>query len=229
MSEPDQPQPLTDPSQWTGPVRPGQAPAPPRDRATTAVIVAAVAVVVTQVPGPLLAHDAQRRWREVDAAGGSPSDVTTLYERAETLGLVVLVVAWFLTCLWLSHARAVVEVRSPDSPHARSRVWVWCGWFVPVVMLWFPYQVVRDVLRVRSHPAAKDDVVSWWWSCLVFLVALRVETSLIPVDDLHSSLSMLVPASAITTVLAVVACVRWLGVVRAIAADQRTLLSSPPR
>ena len=39
---------------------------------------------------------------------------------------------------------------SRGSEHARRSGWAWGGWVTPVVALWFPFQVVRDVRQAVS-------------------------------------------------------------------------------
>ncbi len=70
----------------------------------------------------------------------------------------VQLAAAVVTCLWLWQSRVLAEAVSPGRGHARSRVWVWLGWIVPVVAFWFPYQVVRDVraATVVVRDAASD-------------------------------------------------------------------------
>jgi hypothetical protein len=93
----------------------------------------------------------------------------------------------FLTWLWRSRVNAERLCRAE---HRLSRGWTIGAWFVPVVNLWFPKQVVDDIWRT-SRPGVPADtyrvdgltpsplVSVWWYSLLanVLVVAvLRVET-----------------------------------------------------
>lgn len=90
--------------------------------------------------------------------------------------LVAMLVAAVLFTAWLSRARDNAEAISP-LPHVRGRAWIVLGWIVPVVNLWFPYQVVQsiwrtsDPSRVAGGPTnvpTSPLVVGWWVSYLVF-------------------------------------------------------------
>lgn len=95
--------------------------------------------------------------------------------------------ATFLTWLW--RARVNAERICP-AKHRRSEGWTIGSWFVPVVNLWFPRQVVDDIWRT-SRPGVPADtyrvdglehsplVRAWWYAILAnaaVLVLLRFET-----------------------------------------------------
>ncbi|WP_370186160.1 DUF4328 domain-containing protein [Aeromicrobium sp.] len=178
------------------------------------------------LPRYWLARDAEDQWTSGAAAGRSPEEFFTPYEVVDLVGYLVLLGAFVVTCLWLWRARRNVELLSPTSPHARSRGWVWGGWLVPVVSLWFPFQVVRDVLRVRSHHPSSGSRVGWWWGAFIVAnVATGVESLLVPTDLESTGVGDLPAFAAVSTVAWVVASVVWIRVVRAVAADQEELLA----
>ena len=79
---------------------------------------------------------------------------------------------YVVSCGWLHSARKAACVISPGVPHARSWLWVWLGWWVPVVSFWFPFQVVRDVRRasvVRDAAA-----IGPWWALWLTLMVLSL-------------------------------------------------------
>lgn len=193
----------------------------------TGLTLAAVALyTLLQLPRFWLARDAVDRWLDARAADRSPEEFLTPYEVVDLVGLLVLLGGFVVTCLWLWRARVNVEVLSPTSPHARSRGWVWGGWLVPVVSLWFPFQVVRDVLRVRSHHPSFASRVGWWWGAfIVASVATGVESALVPTDLDSTGVGELPAFAALSSVAWVVAGVLWIRVVRAVAADQAELLA----
>jgi hypothetical protein len=55
--------------------------------------------------------------------------------------------------LWLSRARENATLIAPDRVR-RSAIWAWLGWWVPVVGLWFPKQIVDDSWQITSSVAA---------------------------------------------------------------------------
>jgi hypothetical protein len=194
---------------------------------TTLTTGFAVLYAALMVPRYWLARDAEDRWLTAAAADRSAAEFFTPYEVVDMVALLVLLGGFVATCLWLWRARVNVEVLSPTSPHARSRGWVWGGWLVPVVSLWFPFQVVRDVLRVRSHHPASGSRVGWWWGMfLTALIVSGIESQLVPLDVIDPDVVSAVPVLAVgTSLLTVVAGVLWVLVVRAVAADQKELLA----
>ncbi len=146
---------------------------------------------------------------------------------AAPVGLAAAVLA----IVWLWRARANSE-QMAAARHRRSRVWVWLGWLVPVVNLWFPYQVAADVWRTsdpgsppqHSQPGRSTSaLIRWWW--LLFLAYGSVECYLgvewtadrITVSDLER----LAAWQTVSAVLTVAAAVLWTLLVRAVQRDQR--------
>jgi hypothetical protein len=127
----------------------------------------------------------------------------------------------FLTWLWRARVNAERLCRAE---HRWSRGWTVGAWFVPVVNLWFPRQVVDDVWRT-SRPGVPEDtyrvdglgtsplVGAWWYSLLanvLVVLALRVETrGEVTVDVLRaaalygtvSTLLLLVSATLLSQVI----------------------------
>ena len=74
---------------------------------------------------------------------------------------------WIVGSLWLSRARENAVLIAPDRVR-RSAVWAWLGWWVPIVFLWFPKQIVDDSWRITSSSAAVGqrgryrDTSLWW-------------------------------------------------------------------
>lgn len=230
------------PEGWgRAPERPSGAPASPVPAAASAslgtpeplgVLTAlttgfAALYAALMLPRYWLARDAEDRWLAARAADRPAYESFTPYDLVDIVAFVVLLGAFVVTCLWLWRARKNVELLSPTSRHARSRGWVWGGWLVPVVSLWFPFQVVRDVLRVRSHHPSFGTRVGWWWGLFISATLVSgVESQLVPVDVIEPDVVAAVPVFAVgTTVLTVLACVVWVQVVRAVAADQEELLA----
>jgi hypothetical protein len=95
--------------------------------------------------------------------------------------------AMFLTWLWRARLNAERLCRAR---HRWSRGWTIGAWFVPVVNLWYPRQVVDDIWRT-SRPGVPADtyqvdgldhsglVRGWWYAMLanvVVVALLRAET-----------------------------------------------------
>jgi hypothetical protein len=82
---------------------------------------------------------------------------------------VVLVMTWAYRARTNSAAYTASEFR-------RSRGWAIGGWICPVVALWFPYQVVKDIWTASDTSRPNGLAVkAWqatallpvWWTCLI--------------------------------------------------------------
>jgi uncharacterized membrane protein YidH (DUF202 family) len=77
---------------------------------------------------------------------------TLLYDLVQLGALVVLMI-------WLF--RAASHARDLGLPARRKPVWAVLGFIIPVVSLWFPYQVLADCLAPTDTPGRR--MVLWWW------------------------------------------------------------------
>jgi hypothetical protein len=86
--------------------------------------------------------------------------------------LLALLAAGVGFIVWLWRARGNAELFC-SGQHRRGRGWVIGGWFCPVVFLWFPKQIVDDVIAAsdpRTPPRFPDLrriprhglVLAWW-------------------------------------------------------------------
>jgi hypothetical protein len=175
-----------------------------------------LAVVLSAVT----AFPAAERYREATLAGGSAVDVLTPYDGVQALVLLSLVGAWVLTCSWLVRARANSEAMTPHQP-TRARGWIWAGWLVPVVALWFPFQVVRDVLRA-GRPGAGALLGSWWATWLVGAGLQNAASRLVGLDGSvdPDTIGLLGPLEAASALVLSASFVLWCLVVWTIVRDQ---------
>ncbi|WP_129783440.1 DUF4328 domain-containing protein [Promicromonospora panici] len=92
---------------------------------------------------------------------------------SDTITILFGLAAYVATCIWLQAGRRFAEAADPTARFAHGRVWTWLAWWVPVVFLWFPYQVVRDI---RTAVVPDDDrrvsLGLWWFFAL--LAGLRL-------------------------------------------------------
>ena len=145
-------------------------------------------------------------------------------------GLAIPDAAYIVTCLWLTQSRSLLDERVPSSLRTRSNVWVWLGWWVPIVSLWFPYQVVRDIRKGSiGHPTGASILVGWWTFWLVYHLGDRVSAALGPDPELtdSSSLDALPWVEGVNTLFLVIALAFWLGIIRQITRGQEALLAAP--
>ncbi|MHA7134988.1 DUF4328 domain-containing protein [Oerskovia turbata] len=146
----------------------------------------------------------------------------TAYDTFSFLVVALELAAGVVTIVWLWRSRAFAEAVAPQWPHARSRVWVWLGWIVPVVAYWFPYQVVRDIrAAVRGD---RSSLALWWSAWLVFGFASQISGRVLSSDslDVWSTLPLFDGLAAVSVV---VAALGWARVVREVSAGQRAMVT----
>ena len=189
-------------------------------RLAAAVVVLSSVYLALHVVSTLLSFEAA----EAYSAASDPNDVFTGYDAvAIPLGMV-LVAVFIVSCLWLNECRKFAVVLNPAYDHARSTAWVWLGWVVPIVALWFPYQVVRD-LRRSTIPVASG--IGLWWGTWIAASFMSNQTALVTLG--YRDPSTLPVIEVVTTALMVVAFLGWLRIVRELTAAQRGHVAAVPR
>ncbi len=203
----------------------GYVPRPPVPGGlATGTIALAVAVTAVQVLAWVTSFGAAEEFERAARAGTPSAEVLTGYDAVGLLLVPVQLAAAIVTCLWLWQSRVLAEAVSPARGHARSRVWVWLGWIVPVVALWFPYQVVRDV-RAATVVAPRRGLGWWWAGWLLWSVATNVATQLTTLSSAGAAgtFALLPVAETVGTAGLVLALVLWVRTVREITAGQRAV------
>jgi hypothetical protein len=115
------------------------------------IVVAAIAArLAVQLLSLGSAH-----WRRslIDVRLDQAADITIL-------GLSILFVVWF--------RRARINAERHGYRQRRARGWAFWGWIVPIVNLWFPFQIMGDIWRA-GLPAEQRRKTAWlpalWWTC----------------------------------------------------------------
>jgi hypothetical protein len=104
---------------------------------------------------------------DLDVARQADDDV----QHASAVYLLLLVVAGVLFIAWLYHLTKVIEQHSPEALRHRPG-WAIGGWFVPILNLVRPKQMVDDVWSGSSSDWSSSGpafYVHLWWA--VFLIA----------------------------------------------------------
>jgi hypothetical protein len=182
-----------------------------------AAIVLACVLTAVQVVVLLLAPEGAAALRAAGEVGiPAYQSQFTAYDAVNLLYGALQVACYIVTCLWLYRSRATAVAANPTFIHERSPVWSWLGWWVPIVSLWFPYQVVRDILRSTSRGPV-SGIGGWWAAWLVYFTASRMATRagtrLTPEATLQSA-DLLVTAEFVATFAMVVALVLWIRIIR---------------
>jgi hypothetical protein len=122
------------------------------------ILTVLLAVVVAAIAGRLaiqLFSLGSAHWRHslIDFRLDKAADVTIL-------GLSILFVVWF--------RRARINAERHDYRQRRARGWAFWGWIVPIVNIWFPFQIMGDIWRA-GLPAEQRRKTAWlpamWWTC----------------------------------------------------------------
>lgn len=107
------------------------------------------------------------------------------------IGGVVVGTLFFATgvmfCYWLWCSR----LNLPHLIHARIRFvpsWTIAGWFVPILNLMRPYQVIEEIDRLGAEAAADGDasvraaslLLVPWWVCTLLMVGFSIAYKLMP-------------------------------------------------
>jgi len=192
-------------------------------------LVSAGVLTVLELVEAALVFPAADEYRQAAVLGTDSADIFTPYEAVSAFAFLVFAFGYVATCLWLQRARVNADALRPWHHHARSRGWVWGGWVCPVVSLWFPYQVVRDVRGATAPRSAKALLGVWWGAWLAYLISLQVAGRLIPWSGPpdETAIGWLVPMEVVNALLCAVAFGCWISIVRGVQTDQRQAASLP--
>ena len=194
-----------------------------------ASIVLAVTWTVVQATQTAFSPLAADAFADAAELGLKPYESAfTAYDAVGMLITPVALAAYVVSCLWLYKSRVSAEGATPSFVHERGKVWAWLGWWVPVVSLWFPYQVVRDVRRATSPRPVGG--IGWWWAA--WLVGYSVgqsadKMSTRTTEGMTEIVSnLVVPLEVVSSIGLVVALVLWIRIIREVTAWQRERLAA---
>jgi hypothetical protein len=135
------------------------------------ILTGLMAAVVTVIAARLTVQQfslGSAHWRDyfIGSVLNTTADITIA-------GLSILFVGWFY--------RARIDAELQDFPQRRARAWAFWGWIVPIVDLWFPFQIMGDIWRA-GLPALERAKTAWlpalWWACwLLTAVSVGVNAS----------------------------------------------------
>lgn len=151
-------------------------------------------------------------WRTLRGWADDPTSIdrgtAELYDAvvapvAVTLGVLHLVIL-VLFIVWLFRAHRSDRMEPLHLEHRSG--WAIGGWFVPILNLYRPFQMVEDVQRgCRSWGDAPSRVTVWWWlSLLAASIADRVTTALVPDEDGTDTLAALANANLSDTIASLI-------------------------
>lgn len=200
-------QPVPPPSSW---VRPQSL----KGLGVASAILAAVYAVLA-IGAAIASWPAREKWLEEASFGREPYDATTAWDIVMVVSLLVLLAIYIVTCLWMYRARTNSELLSPTIRHSLPRGWVWGGWVCPVVNLWFPVQMMQNILRAATPGRSHAGLLTCWWTAwIVAGIAAMVQLSFTPTEGINELTDSHRAASVVAAVLASIACVLWIAVIR---------------
>ena len=120
----------------------------------TILLAVVIAAIAARLAIQLLSlGSAQSRHGLIDVRLDKAADFTIF-------GLSILFVVWF--------RRARINAERHDYRQRRARGWAFWGWIVPIVNIWFPYQIMGDIWRA-GLPVQQRRKTAWlpalWWTC----------------------------------------------------------------
>ena len=142
-------------------------------RWTVAVLVLVAGVSMVAAVGDFA--EARMFQRMVDGGYVSLSEAQTSDQRQAVISFfqaAILLATAVLFILWLR--RCYANLDGIGGRRRYSVRWAIWGWFVPVMSLWRPKQIVNDLLSCDPRPHSRT-LVNWWWA--FFLVSNWVAAS----------------------------------------------------
>lgn len=107
-----------------------------------------------------------------DQGGGQHRKLTSLedtYHLISAVGDIATVVCAIAFVSWLWGVRDNARALSGRPPRY-SWPWIYLGWVVPIVNLWFPRGIVADIYRASAPDTRLPRSVNVWWA--LWLAAL---------------------------------------------------------
>ena len=217
------------------PVQPNWSVAPagfkPSGQMATAVIVLSVLYTITDWLMAIFAPtDGKSLGETLQADSDSASATLGTYDYLALASFPVMLAAWLVTSIWLDQARGNAVLLNPQGQR-RSRGWVWFGWVIPIVYLWFPKQILDDVISA-TEPATgagrSTGTNTYWtlWVTSILIGAIGSGAAVAGAEDSVQRVFALLEAGVLTASL-----VPWVRLVLRISAAQNRLAGAgaPPR
>jgi hypothetical protein len=119
----------------------------------TVILAVVVVAIAARLAVQLLSLSSAHWRRSFDFQLDKAVDITIF-------GWSIFFLVWF--------RRARINAEHHDYPQRRACGWTFWGWIVPVVSLWFPFQIMGDIWRA-GLPATDRRKTAWlpalWWTC----------------------------------------------------------------
>ena len=140
--------------------------------ASSSLLAAVWIVALASIPSA-------QSYRDQLASGKAADQIVTTYDAMTVLIPITMITSWIITSRWLKRLHiAATEINA--SAIRLKRPWVFWSWIVPVVSLWFPKNLIEDLLKANGSDEAKSlvgkDTLTWWLTWVGFALVNNVGT-----------------------------------------------------
>ena len=139
--------------------------------ASSASLLAAVWIVA------LASIPSAQSYRDQLAAGTAANQITTAYDAMTVIIPITMIGSWIVTSRWLKQLYAKATEVNPTAIRLKLP-WVFWSWIVPVVSLWFPKNLIEDLLKSEGSDEAKSligkDTLTWWLTWVGFALVNNI-------------------------------------------------------
>jgi len=111
------------------------------------------------------------------ASGTAADQIVTAYDAMTVIIPITMISSWVITSLWLKKLHIAATATNPTAMRLK-RPWVFWSWIVPVVSLWFPKNIIEDLLKAEGSDESKSligkDTLTWWLTWVGFALVNNI-------------------------------------------------------
>jgi len=139
--------------------------------ASSSSLLAAVWIVA------LASIPSAQTYRDQLASGAAADQIVTAYDAMAVIIPITMISSWVITSRWLKQLHVTATAANPNAIRLKLP-WVFWSWIVPVVSLWFPKQIIEDLLKANGEDDAKSligkDSLTWWLTWVGFALVNNI-------------------------------------------------------
>ena len=139
--------------------------------ASSSSLLAAVWIVA------LASIPSAQSYRDQLASGTAADQIVTAYDAMTVIIPITMISSWVITSLWLKNLHIAATAVNPTAMRLK-RPWVFWSWIVPVVSLWFPKNIIEDLLKAEGSDESKSligkDTLAWWLTWVGFALVNNI-------------------------------------------------------
>jgi hypothetical protein len=139
--------------------------------ASSSSLLAAVWIVA------LASIPSAQTYRDQLASGAAADQIVTAYDAMAVIIPITMISSWVITSRWLKQLHITGTAANPNAIRLKLP-WVFWSWIVPVVSLWFPKQIIEDLLKANGEDDAKSligkDSLTWWLTWVGFALVNNI-------------------------------------------------------